>query len=731
MRILITATWEAAQLDRLRQYGEVLYEPMRETKRLLAGSALVKKLDGVDIFVTEADPVNASVLSKVTTLQVLVSTRGTPVNVDIDAATRQGIVMLYTPGRNAEAVAELTLCAMVMLARRIPQLSRLLRENRSPGDEQQLLIKTHFGMQGSELWDKTVGIIGLGAVGQAVAARLVPFEMRLLAFDPYQRSETFSRFGARSVCLDELLRESDYVTLHAPITPETTGMMGAAQFALMKPTAFFLNLARAVLTDESALAETLRDLRIAGAAVDVYSEEPPPADHPLLQLDNVIALPHMGGNTAEVAIHQSRIATPDIEAVLRGERPRHCTNPAVLDGFRFRWTSDPTPPASPTHPLLEVRPMPAIRSKDTLDTLVRRWIQLLQADPQVASAIQDLNLCVGLDVDDVHAQYHLAFRGGKVAGAAGPDPAGATISLAMTSEVFDGLFSGQEDGAALAMSGKLAFSGDTTAGMGLMGAMDNLSSAYKAARAEVLGSPAAAPAQAAPAPSATPAVATASGSAVVEMAQQLLKQQIVDTVNELYAADIITAAGGNVSARLPGTDIIWITPTRMFKGNLKADDLIRVDLEGKMLEGRTRPSVEAPLHTGIMRQRPDVFAVVHTHSPFATGIGVCKTPLPPISMEAWLIGKLPVVPYTSSGEALAKAVLEAIGEWPGVFMQNHGMVTVAKDLRGAANFAQVIEHMAKVVAMARILSGDNLVTLPESATQALESRAAQIIRHLA
>jgi autoinducer 2 (AI-2) kinase len=210
------------------------------------------------------------------------------------------------------------------------------RGRQDDASSMQMMMKLFFRLQGQELWEKTIGIIGLGAVGRQVAARLRPFGSHLIAYDPYQRAEVFQDLGVESVGLQTLLRQSDFVSLHAPITPETAGMFGTEQFTLMKSTAFFLNLARAALTDENALAKALCEKRIAGAALDVYAKEPPAVDHPLLQLDNVIALPHIGGNTAEVKIHQSRIAVPDIERVMRGEKPRHCANPEVWDQFELR-----------------------------------------------------------------------------------------------------------------------------------------------------------------------------------------------------------------------------------------------------------------------------------------------------------------------------------------------------------------------------------------------------------
>jgi ribulose-5-phosphate 4-epimerase/fuculose-1-phosphate aldolase len=214
--------------------------------------------------------------------------------------------------------------------------------------------------------------------------------------------------------------------------------------------------------------------------------------------------------------------------------------------------------------------------------------------------------------------------------------------------------------------------------------------------------------------------------------QQQLKQQIVAVTNELFDQDIVTASGGNISARIPEMDTIWITPTKLFKGGLTVDDLIRVDLDGNVLEGRTRPSIEAPLHTGIYRERSDVLAVVHSHAPYGTAIGLCNYCMPPITFGGFIISKMPFVPYTPSGGDLAKAVLEVLGEWPGVFLQNHGLLTVGKDLRSATNFTEMVEHTGRVLLIAKLLSdGGPLKTLPAPLLKLLEHRAADIAKMMA
>jgi L-ribulose-5-phosphate 4-epimerase len=215
----------------------------------------------------------------------------------------------------------------------------------------------------------------------------------------------------------------------------------------------------------------------------------------------------------------------------------------------------------------------------------------------------------------------------------------------------------------------------------------------------------------------------------LESKQAELKKSIVDITAELFAADVITATGGNISVRIPGTDIIWITPSKMFKGGLTADDLILVDLDGNMVEGKTRPSIEAPLHTGIYRARDDVFAVIHSHAPYATAIALCNLCFPAITFDGYMISKMPTVPFAVSGQELADAVLEKIGAWPGAFLQNHGFLAIGKDLRSAANLTLAVEHMGKVLMIARILGGDSeLSTLPRQFLEALDGMAADIMR---
>jgi phosphoglycerate dehydrogenase-like enzyme len=334
MVILVTASLDEQSLDGLRTIGEVRYEPMIKTGKLLAGPDLVKKVDGVDILVTEADPVRDEDMQAFSTLKVICSCRGNPVNIDIAAASRHGLLVINTPARNAEAVAELTVALMIMLGRRIQAALSLLRE--SPDRKTNEGMRAYFELRGHELWGKSVGLVGFGAVACRVAERLRPFRIDLAAFDPYAPAERFAEFGAKSVGLDELMAQSDFVSIHAAVTASSRGLVGAGQLALMKPTAFFINTARSAVTDQAALVTALQERRIAGAALDVFDQEPLPDGHPLLMLDNVILLPHIGGNTFEIATHQGRIIVPDLQRLARGERPLNVVNDDVWASFDFK-----------------------------------------------------------------------------------------------------------------------------------------------------------------------------------------------------------------------------------------------------------------------------------------------------------------------------------------------------------------------------------------------------------
>src|SRR5918911_2612860 len=237
--------------------------------------------------------------------------------VDVDAAREHHVWVTNMPGVNAAAVAELAFGQMIALARHSVAADSAVKANRWAEGPR---------FQGSELAGKTLGIVGMGNIGTRVALRGRAFEMALLVCDPYIPASHVTALGGRWVGLEELFREADFVTLHCPLNNETRHLVGSAQLGLMKKSAYLVNLARGGVVDEEALASCLRDKRIAGAAIDVMENEPPPKDHPLLTLDNVLLTPHIGGSTRESQTRGEWGAAEEVVRVLQGDRP---LNPVI------------------------------------------------------------------------------------------------------------------------------------------------------------------------------------------------------------------------------------------------------------------------------------------------------------------------------------------------------------------------------------------------------------------
>ncbi|MFN8544331.1 MAG: NAD(P)-dependent oxidoreductase [Candidatus Binatia bacterium] len=330
MRAFITASFDPAALARLERHMSVVHEDWKVRQHIyFDGAELARKINevGADVLIVEADLVHGEVLDT-TPLRIIGCCRGEPVNVDLDLAAKKGIPVFHTPGRNADAVADLAVCFMLMLLRHMPAIADTYRGGASRIENAGDFLSLYTRLTGRELCGVTVGLVGLGAVGRQVAARLGPFRARVLAYDPYV---TEPPAGVTLRPLDAMLREVDIVSLHAPVTPETTNLLSRERLALLRPGALFVNTARAALADEDAVYELLREGRLAGAALDVLAQEPLQPDNRFLALPNVICTPHVGGATVDVTRHQSEIIVDAIEAHLRGERPRWVANPSVYD----------------------------------------------------------------------------------------------------------------------------------------------------------------------------------------------------------------------------------------------------------------------------------------------------------------------------------------------------------------------------------------------------------------
>ena len=238
--------------------------------------------------------------------------------VDIDAASRHGAVVFHTPGANNQAVADHTFALILSLARRIPYCDQSLREKRWE----------HTKIMGVEIWQKTIGIIGLGAIGRCVALRAKGFQMKVVACDPYWPAGFADQEGIEQMPLDELLKVADIVTIHAPLTPENKGLINARAFKLMKSTALLINVARGAIVAESDLYQALKNGEIGGAGLDVFEPEPP-TESALLELDNVVLSPHTAAFTHEAMDNMSMGIVDQLIDYYQGKRPAHLVNPEV------------------------------------------------------------------------------------------------------------------------------------------------------------------------------------------------------------------------------------------------------------------------------------------------------------------------------------------------------------------------------------------------------------------
>lgn len=319
-RALVTAPFRGEGLDTLRGLADVVLDPWIDHSpiRILDGAQLAALVEetGADILVVESDLVNGPVLDL--PLVAVGSCRGDPNNVDVATATAKGIPVLRAPGRNADAVAELAVALLFAVNRGVLRADRDVREGQTYRDG----TIPYQRFRAWQLAGRTAGIVGLGAVGRALRWRLEGLGMRVIAHDPYNPEATHA--------LDDLLAEADVVSMHAPVTPETTGMIGAEQFARMRDGAIYLNTARAQLHDTDALVEALASGHLAGAGLDHFVGEHLPVDHPLCAMDNVVLTPHIGGATYDTEANHSKMIADGLATLLAGGQPDNLVNPEVL-----------------------------------------------------------------------------------------------------------------------------------------------------------------------------------------------------------------------------------------------------------------------------------------------------------------------------------------------------------------------------------------------------------------
>ncbi len=306
------------------EWPDVPFGPVAEVREASGTEdAIIEALQGVRVCVTQMAPITERVLRECPDLELVAVGRGGPVNVNLEAATAHGVAVTSTPGRNATATAEHTIALMLAAMRRIPQVHGDLASGTWRGDYYR------YDSVGLELEGRTVGLVGYGAIGSRVARVAAGFGARVVVHDPYVDPAALAGI-AEQVDLPDLLAQSHVVSLHARVTPETTGMIGAAEIAAMPRGSVLINCARGVLVDYDAVCDALDDGQLFAAGFDVFPEEPIPPGSRLLATEGIVMTPHLAGASRETAHNAARITAEEVGRFLSGKPLLHCQNPEVF-----------------------------------------------------------------------------------------------------------------------------------------------------------------------------------------------------------------------------------------------------------------------------------------------------------------------------------------------------------------------------------------------------------------
>jgi D-3-phosphoglycerate dehydrogenase / 2-oxoglutarate reductase len=320
-KALVTAAVRGPGLTLLEELADLTLDSWLDqpSLRIYNADQLAERVsaEGANIVVVESDRCAGPLFEQ--PLLAVCSCRGDPNNVDIPAATAAGVPVLHAPGRNADAVAELGVALLFAATRGLVPADADVRK----GEIYKGGTIPYQRFRAWELAGKTAGLVGLGAVGRALRWRLRGLGLDVIAYDPYADEPTVS--------MDELLTRSDVISLHAPVTPETTGMIGAKEFAAMRDGVVFLNTARAQLHDTDALVAALGSGKVSAAGLDHFEGESLAVDHPLTGFDSVVLAPHIGGATYDTEANHTSIIAEDLCRLMAGARPLHVANPEVLD----------------------------------------------------------------------------------------------------------------------------------------------------------------------------------------------------------------------------------------------------------------------------------------------------------------------------------------------------------------------------------------------------------------
>ena len=321
-KVFVTRRLFDEAISLIEEYADVeVYDSEEEPAPYDLILEKVRDIDGLLCLLT--DKIDARVIEAGERLKVISNYAVGYDNIDVEAATKRGIYVTNTPGVLTETTADLAWAILMAIARRVVEADKYVRAGRwvhAWGPKMML---------GSDVHGKTLGIVGLGRIGSAVARRAKGFNMRVIYYDVVRREDLEGELDLEYKPLEELLKEADYITLHVPLTKDTYHLIGERELNMMKPTAYLINTSRGAVIDQRALYRALKERRIAGAALDVFEKEPIDQDDPLLELDNVVLTPHIGSASVETRKKMAMMAAENLVSVLRGVEPPNLVNPEV------------------------------------------------------------------------------------------------------------------------------------------------------------------------------------------------------------------------------------------------------------------------------------------------------------------------------------------------------------------------------------------------------------------
>lgn len=337
-KVLVTADLDKESIELItNSFATVLRGRAAGGRDFLSENQLTKEIDAFqpEILIISAEPVTERVLSVANHLKLIAVTRGNPVNVDLNACKKRGIIVTNTPARNANSVAELAIALMICSARNVFKaidsvkdgtvtIPHKLKVSDRTKDiiwfDPKLKKQPYIEFQGVDIFGKSLGLIGFGAIGRKVAEKANCLGMKVIAYDPNIPAKEMKKFNVESVLFDELLSKSDFVSIHCKLTPKTEGMIGEREFDIMRSSAFLINTARAGIVNREALYQALKRNQIMGAVFDVFYYEPIAADDPFLKLHNFIITPHIGGASRDVRVYHSKMILETITAYASNDR---------------------------------------------------------------------------------------------------------------------------------------------------------------------------------------------------------------------------------------------------------------------------------------------------------------------------------------------------------------------------------------------------------------------------